>query len=103
VLAFSGAADRADWLDDNAALALLQAWPDANISAEQAGEFIGRVIAAYPELEPHLDEVAQLRAAELLAAHQRVRRASKLRNVQYRVEPQFPPDVLGIYVYLPKV
>ena len=35
--------------------------------------------------------------------YQRVRRASKKRNVQYRVEPQMPPDVLGIYVYLPKV
>ena len=33
---------------------------------------------------------------------QRVRKASKVRNVQYRVEPQLPPDVLGIYVYLPK-
>ena len=43
------------------------------------------------------------RDGELLEAHQRVRRASKIRNVPYRVEPQLPPDVLGIYVYLPKI
>jgi len=54
---------------------------------------------------------ARQRGEELLEAHQRVRRASKARrssrgsygNVHYRVEPQLPPDVLGIYVYLPKV
>jgi len=39
--------------------------------------------------------------ADLLAAHPRVRRTSKVRNVQHRVEPQLPPDVLGIYVFLP--
>ena len=43
------------------------------------------------------------RDGELLEAHQRVRRASKIRKVRYRVEPQLPPDVLGIYVYLPKI
>ena len=41
------------------------------------------------------------RGEELLEAHQRVRLASKVRNVRYRVEAQLPPDVLGIFVYLP--
>ena len=31
------------------------------------------------------------RGEELLDTHQRVRRASKIRNVRYRVEPQLPP------------
>ena len=35
-------------------------------------------------------------------SHQRVRLASKLKGVQTHVEPNLPPDVLGIYVYLPK-
>ena len=39
--------------------------------------------------------------ADLLQAHQRVRAAAKTRNLRYRVEPQLPPDVLGIFVYLP--
>jgi hypothetical protein len=30
-----------------------------------------------------------------------VRQAAHMRGVSYRVEPQLPPDVLGIYVYLP--
>jgi hypothetical protein len=33
--------------------------------------------------------------------HQRVRRASKIQNVRYRVEPQLHPDVLEIFIYLP--
>lgn len=35
--------------------------------------------------------------------HQRVRLASKQKGVQTHVEPNLLPDVLGIYVYLPKV
>ena len=54
-------------------------------------------------LRPALDEYAQRRGQELLEAHQRVRKASRIRNVKYRVEAQLPPDVLGIYVYLPKI
>jgi hypothetical protein len=38
---------------------------------------------------------------ELLDAHRRVRTAAATKGVRYRVEPQLPPDVLGIYVYLP--
>lgn len=29
---------------------------------------------------------------------QRVQWASDIRNVRYRVEPQLPPDVIGIYL-----
>jgi len=101
VVAYSGSIENAQWLDDEKALALLQAQPDANINPDQAGDFVRKVIDGYAALEPHLNEVATRRGANLLDAHQRVRRASKVRNVQYRVEPQLPPDVLGIYVYLP--
>jgi superfamily II DNA or RNA helicase len=103
VVAFAGAPDKAEWLDDAVSEQLLQAQPDANISPEQAGEFVGKVIDGFDALYPHLDEVALLHGDDLLDAHQRVRRASKVRNMQVRVEPQLPPDVLGIYVYLPKV
>ena len=46
-------------------------------------------------------QLADERAAELRDAHRRVRRSASLviRNVS--VVPQLPPDVLGMYVYLP--
>ena len=42
-------------------------------------------------------------ADALLKAHTRVREASHVTGVRYRVEPHLPVDVLGIYVLLPVV
>jgi hypothetical protein len=103
VLAFAGSPQNPEWLDRETAERLLHASPDANIHPEQASDFIRKVVEGFDFLRPQLESVALQRGQELLDAHQRVRRASKIRNVRYRVEPQLPPDVLGIYVYLPKV
>ncbi len=101
VLAFAGSPQNAEWLDEELAEALLQATPDANIAPEQAADFLRKVIEGFEYLRPQLDEAAHQRGAELLDAHQRVREASRLKGVRYRVEPQMPPDVLGFYIYLP--
>jgi hypothetical protein len=103
VLAFAGSPQNAEWLDGTTAERLLSLIPDSNINFDQASDFVRKVEEGFESLRPNLDKVALARGEELLDAHQRVRRASKIRNVQYRVEPQLPPDVLGIYVYLPKV
>jgi hypothetical protein len=47
--------------------------------------------------------VAKRRGEDLLKAHRRVRHASRLKGTNQRVEPKLPPDVLGIYVFLPKL
>ena len=81
--------------------ALLWAAPDANIAPEQAADFLRKAIEGFEYLRPHLDEAARQRDEELLDAHQRVREAARLKGARYRVEPQLPPDMLGIYVNLP--
>jgi len=101
LLAFTGSPDAAVWLEEPKAERLLSAQPDSNISSDQALEFINKVNEGFDLLLPHLDQVAIQRGEELLEAHQRVRLANKIRNVHYRVEPQLPPDILGIFVYLP--
>jgi len=101
VLAFAGSADKAEWLEPAQAEALLEATPDANITADQATGFLQKVIDQFDHLSPHLEAVAQQRGNDLLEAHRRVRSASKLRGIRYRVEPQLPPDILGIYMFLP--
>jgi hypothetical protein len=101
VLGFTGSPQNAEWLDQQTTENLLQAQPDGNISPEQAGDFVSKVIDGFEMLKPHLEETARNRGDVLLDAHQRVRRESKIRNMRYRVEPQAPPDVLGIYIYLP--
>ena len=103
LLAFTGSPQSAVWLDEKEAEKLLSAQPDGNIATDQAAEFIGRVIEGYDLLRPHLDQAAMKRGEELLEAHQRVRLATKTRNVRYRVEPQLPPDILGIYIFLPAI
>jgi hypothetical protein len=69
---------------------------------EQQTDFIRKVIEGFDALRPRLDQVAEERGAELLEAHRRVRIASQAKGVSHRVEAQLPPDVLGIFVYLPK-
>lgn len=101
LLAFSGSPQNAVWLDEAAAEALLSAKPSSNIMPEQAADFVQRVIDSFDLLQPHLQRAAVERGEEILEAHQRVRRASKIRNLSHKVEPQLPPDVLGIFVYLP--
>jgi hypothetical protein len=103
-LAFEGAPENAVWLDTIVAEALLQAEPDENIHPQQAAEFVGRVVEGFDYLAPTLNDIAQRRGDELLAAHVRVREAAYRRGErrpQHRVEAQLPPDVLGIYVSLP--
>ncbi len=101
VLAFSGSPQNAEWLDASAAEELLQAQPDANVQPDQAINFLQKIITGFDAIRSHLDEVAVQRGQELLEAHRRVRIASRVSGVSHRVEPQLPPDVLGVYVYLP--
>ncbi|MBE2196785.1 MAG: DEAD/DEAH box helicase [Anaerolinea sp.] len=103
-LAFEGSPESAVWLDTETAEALLLAEPDENVHPQQATEFVGRVIEGFEHLAPTLNEIAQRRGEDLLAAHVRVREAAYRRGErrpQHRVEAQLPPDVLGIYVFLP--
>ncbi len=101
LLAFEGAPENAVWLEDEAAEAILGAEPDANVSPDQAADFVRRVVDGIGSLRPHIEQRAQHWAAALLAAHQRVRQAAGLRHLTYRIIPQLPADILGVYVYLP--
>jgi superfamily II DNA or RNA helicase len=103
VLAFAGSPEKAEWQDQATAEKLLLLLPEMNIQPDQATDFVRKVEDGFELLRHHVEDVARQHGEELLDAHQRVRRASKIRSVQYRVEPQLPPDVLGIYVYLPAI
>ncbi|HXG08671.1 MAG TPA: helicase-related protein [Gemmataceae bacterium] len=102
VLAFAGSPQNAEWLPSEQAEALLDAVPEANVSPDQAAHFLRLLLDGFDAVRPHLEQMARQRGEELLDAHRRVRLASRAKGVSHRVEPQLPPDVLGIYVYLPK-
>jgi superfamily II DNA or RNA helicase len=103
LVAFAGSPQNAEWLLPDAAEQLLLAEPEANVVAEQARDFIQRVVDGVEHIRPRLAEFARARSDSLLQAHTRVRQASRTKGVRHRVEAQDVPDILGIFVYLPKV
>jgi len=101
ILAYEGSPQTGiHWLDDDAAGRLLQAQPKGNVTRPQATHFLQQAVDAYEVIRPHLETVAQDRAQTLLEAHNSVRAATKLAG-KTTVQPQLPPDILGIYVLLP--
>jgi hypothetical protein len=101
LLAFRGAPSAAEWLGPEQAERLLDAPPAGNVNPEQAAESLGRVVDDFELLQPALEAAALARGQALLEAHRRVRSAARQTGVRQTVEPQLPPDVLGLYVLLP--
>lgn len=101
VLGFTGPPSDPVWLTPDAVEPLLQARPSTNVDPGQASDFLTETVEGLGALQAQLDDDARARADALQAAHERVRSAARQRGVRTRVEPQLPPDVLGIYVYLP--
>ena len=99
-VAFRGSPESAEWLDAEAAEALLKATPDENILPQQATHFIRRMIGGIDKLQPYLENIATEYAESLLGSHRRVRDAVK-HTGRYRVEPKLPGDVLGIFMFFP--
>ncbi|MEV8550097.1 DEAD/DEAH box helicase [Streptomyces glaucescens] len=101
LLAYEGLPQRARWLDDDAAAALLGARATANTHELAARNAITRALEGLPGLADHLTEYGTRLAAELDASHRRVRKANEEIVRGLKVVPQEPADVLGVYVYLP--
>ena len=63
LLAFTGPADQAQWLDDTEARALIAAQPDGNLPTDQAIDLARRTLdalsAVQPRLETRADELAE--------------------------------------------
>ena len=103
LLAFQGSPQNAQWLDSEHAEALMQAAPEANIEPDRATHALNLILEGFDSIRPHLNQVADARGQALLEAHRRVRTASRVKGVRYDIQPILPPDILGVYVYLPKV
>ena len=90
------------WLSDDDTLRLLAAAkPDENIPMAEKRELAVKALTTWPSLEPQVHKVIQSRAAELEASHKRIRQAVSLRVRQLTVEPQLPPDLLGLLALQP--
>jgi len=102
VVAYRGAAPDADWLAEDEVQALLAATPTGNVPPDQARDFAEEAVDGLPALVPHLEQSAEELAGRLREDHIRVREAAGQHvRRQLAVKAQQPPDVLGVYVYLP--
>jgi hypothetical protein len=99
--AFTADPETPTWLTETDAESLLTVKPDANVPPDIAIQQLENVTEHLVSLEPTQDELARNRGQQLLEAHRRVRSAVGGRG-RYRIEHS-PPDVLGIYIFLPVV
>jgi hypothetical protein len=93
-----------DWIEDSDALRLLaDAKPDANIPIAEKRQLVEAGLNAWSKLDSALREKINARSTDLEKSHKRVRQAVALRVRELTVEPQFPPDLLGLLVLQPMV
>lgn len=100
-LAYTTSGDTITWLEPAAADALLTARPTGNVHDELAAAQLQRALDRIPALQQHLAALGDTIAGDAVDAHRAVRRSSRLglRGLDARLLP--PPDVLGMYIYLP--
>jgi superfamily II DNA or RNA helicase len=100
-LGFTASGDNISWLDSDTTDQLLQARPTSNVNDDLARNQLQRALDRLPALQPHLIQLGEHIATEAVDAHKAVRRSSRtaLRGLSAQLLP--PPDVLGVYVYLP--
>lgn len=101
LVAYVGSPQSPNWLDDMEIDTLLNAKPSANILPDQASHFVKQAIESATFIQQKLNDLTKTHGEYLLDAHQRVRQASKQTGLSYQIKPVLPPDILGIYIFLP--
>lgn len=74
--------------------------PERNLIQTAIDQQLGLLLPALPKLQHALASVANERSAVQLAAHERVREASRTKG-RVSIQPVLPVDILGAYVLLP--
>jgi superfamily II DNA or RNA helicase len=102
-LAFTTAGDDLTWLTTEDVEALLTASATGNVADTLARTQLDRALGRLTVVGDHLQETGQARAKSLVAEHRAVRAASRAGGRAVTAELLPPPDVLGIYVFLPEL
>jgi len=87
-------------LSKEEALKLMQSKVSGNMPLERRNRELETALGKIESLHSTFEVVANDRAQNLLADHRRVREAADARG-EYRVKPQLPVDVMGVYVLVP--
>lgn len=102
LVAFRGTPDSPGWLEELEVEQLVRgAQPIANVQPGQATAWLLAASAALPSVQDGINAAVKRRAEQVLEMHRRVRLAANVRGVRQRIEPHLPPDLLGLYVFMP--
>jgi SNF2 family DNA or RNA helicase len=101
-LACTGAPDAPTWATLDESERLLSVRPDRNLAPTAIEQQMEILLPALPKFQRALEPIAKDRAAEQLAAHERVRDAARTKG-RVTIEPVLPVDILGAYVLLPRL
>ncbi len=101
-LACIGSPEAPQWLSPEESERLLSAQPDRNLLPTAIEQQVGILLPALPKFQQALAPVASERAAAQLAAHERVREATRAKG-RVTICPVLPVDMLGAYVLLPRL
>lgn len=99
-IASRGRSTNPQWLDEAESERLLAARPARNLLPTLVRQQLELLLAELPLHQQALTPIARARGDAQLAAHERVRDASRLRG-RVSVQPVLPVDILGAYVLLP--
>jgi len=81
---------------------LEEAFPIVDLAKQRQSAMISNELIELKNLYPVLKEVVRERSEKLIDAHERFRKL--LGGRKYKVvEPVLPPDILGIYILIPKI
>ncbi|MCK4236111.1 MAG: ATP-dependent helicase, partial [Candidatus Krumholzibacteria bacterium] len=98
---FRGSPEAPEWISSDQVEGIIKAEAAENIGPELAREHLIRVFEQFDYLKNHIDRIAEERGQVLFKAHQRVRKETKSSIRNLSVEVHKPPDVLGVFIYLP--
>ena len=100
-VACTGAAAAPDWLPPEESERLMASRPESNLLHTAIDQQLDALLPSLPTFQVSLERVANERATAQLAAHRRVRTATRTRG-RIAVEPVLPVDILAAYVLLPR-
>lgn len=99
---YKGSGKEATFIDYATAKTLLmEAKSLANFSPQRQQALLENELQQFEQLKPHFMELAEQRAEKLVEAHGRFRDLVGGRRYE-KATPVLPPDVMGVYVLLPK-
>jgi hypothetical protein len=101
-LACAGSPEAPRWLSSEEGEALLVATPERNLIQTAIDQQLALLMPSLPKFQHSLSTIAEQRAAAQLAAHDRVREASRVKG-RVTIQPVLPVDILGAYVVLPRL